>query len=68
MRNPNKIYLSAIRDGDVFKLVDQDGREVWGLKAITVSAAFDDMTEFNAQIVDASQTGEQPAYINKNAG
>jgi len=67
-RDPNKIYLSAIRDGDQFKIIDQDGREVWGLKAITIDARLDDVTDFTATIYDASlQVGLGGAHINKHA-
>ena len=70
-RDPNKIYLSAIRDGDQFKIIDQDGREVWGLKSISVDAREDDLTAFTATCLDASVTGREEsfhtAHVNRNA-
>lgn len=67
LRDESKIYLSAVRDGDRFKLVDQDGREVAGLRRLDICAADNDVTEFSATILDASQTGPNAAHLNRNA-
>jgi hypothetical protein len=63
----NKIYLSAVRDGDRFKLIDQDGREVFGLKGLDITTALDDATEFRATILDASLTAPHGPHLNCNA-
>jgi len=68
MRDPKKIYLSAVRDGDIFKLVDQDGRQVWGLQAIDISAAVDEVTTFTARVIDANSIRGIPHINNKYAG
>jgi hypothetical protein len=55
----NKIYLSVIRDGDKFKVVDQDGRECAHITAISMDARVDDATSFTISLHD-HDSGNRP--------
>lgn len=65
MRDPNKIYLSAIREGDAFKLVDQDGRQVHGVRTIDIAVQHDELVTFTACVIDAPQESNDVAHIGR---
>ena len=62
-RSDDKIYLSVVRDGDKFKVVDQDGRSVYGLRGITVTASYDDVTIATVTFLDAPVNSQDIAHI-----
>lgn len=45
------IYLSVVRDGDVFKVVDQHGRRVARVRAVQVSALWDEITTTAVEVL-----------------
>lgn len=65
-RDPNSIYLSVVREGDCFKIVDQDGRRVHGVKHISLEAPFDDLVVFTAEIIDASVNPPAFAHVGRS--
>lgn len=66
MRDPHKIYLSAIREGDAFKLVDQDGRQVHGVRTIDIAFQHDELLTFTACVIDAPRESEDAAHIGRS--
>jgi hypothetical protein len=52
MATSTKIYLRAIRDGDRFKVVDQDGREVAHLRGLAVDVVSDDVIQITVKCLD----------------
>lgn len=61
-RDPNKVYLSAIRDGDHFRIVDQDGRTVAGVRSINIDVNVGDAASFTATVLDAPIETEATAH------
>lgn len=54
----DKIHLHAVRDGDVFRIVDQSGREVSGVVSLGIDAADDDVVRLTIVVLDKTVDGE----------
>lgn len=52
-RDPNKVCLSFIRDGDHIRIVDQDGSQVSGVRAASLSVGMDQAAEISLTVLDA---------------
>lgn len=52
-RDSNKVYLSFIRDGDHIRILDQDGRQVSGVRAASLSVGTDQVAEISLTVLDA---------------
>lgn len=62
-RDENQIYLSAIREGDRWKIVDQNGRTVAGVRSIEVVAGYEESTLVRVEFLDAPMTSKGVAYV-----
>ena len=52
MSTPDSIELRAVvNDLGVVSIVDQDGRKVRGVRNISLSASFDDVTTINLNVI-----------------
>ena len=63
MRDPNKIYLSAIRQGNTFKIIDQDHREVANVTNLSVDADLGELVRFSASFIDAPVDSQDSAHV-----
>jgi len=48
----DKIYLHMVREGDKIRVIDQDGRELAGLKNVILSAGIDSTVELDIRCAD----------------
>jgi hypothetical protein len=61
-RDPGKIYLSAIREGDAFKIVDQDGRPVAGVRSVSIDVQHGEIATFTANVIDCPRESQDVAH------
>lgn len=52
-RDPNKIYLTFCREGDRLLVRDQEGREVYDISALSLTAAVDSVAQIKLTVPDA---------------
>jgi len=62
-RSEDKIYLSVVRYGDKFKVIDQYGRSVYGIREVEVIASCDDATIATVTFLDSPMGSEFHAYV-----
>lgn len=62
-RSDDKIYLSVVRDGDKFTVVDQNGRSVYGVREVTVTASHDDATIATVTFFDAPVNSQDSVHV-----
>lgn len=61
-RDPNKIYLSFVREGDAFSIQDQDGRKVAGLKGAELKFQQDDLAEIHMRVLDCTVAHDEETW------
>lgn len=52
-KDPEKIYLSALREGDRYVVRDQYGRELANLRALDISVDWQDVVRLRIEVLDA---------------
>lgn len=61
-RDPSKIYLSFVREGDAFSIQDQDGRKVAGLKGAELKVDYQEPAEIHLRVLDCTVAHDEETW------